>query len=72
MTDELIEGILNDSEMVSAMLAAKGPQHMIGVLTIATAVGFKALGVGRDEAAQRVGKAVHKAFDLFEDMPQVN
>lgn len=67
ITDAEAEAILADAEFISVILADKGARHMVGVLTIALSVAFVALGYTREEAKEKAGEAVAKAYDLTAD-----
>jgi hypothetical protein len=68
VTEAEVEAILTDAEFISAILAGKGARHMVGVLTIELAVAFVALGYTREQAAEKAGVAVAKAYDLVADV----
>lgn len=58
-----VNQLLFDSEAVAEYLSPSGPVHMLGVLSLTTAVAIVAAGMDTEDAILKVGEAIRKGVE---------
>jgi hypothetical protein len=64
VTDDQLEAILADSELVVAILSQHGPRHTVGSLTLALAVSYVAVGFSKEQALESAAAGLGAAYDM--------